>query len=337
MDFNGMIRVFTRIRVIMTTIGKIRHLSQCSTEQGHFTILAIDHRDNLLGSLNKYASAPLTDAEFRDFKKLVMGYLLPLGSAVLVDPVYGYGSGIVEGVISGRVGLLAPLEVTNYDIHPSQRETAYIENWSIAKLKRSGGSGVKLLLYYHPEADAAPRKQELVARIVDECTRWDIPFFLEPIAYSLDPSKSLDNVELRQVVVESARVFSHMGIDVLKTEFPLDVKLEPDEAVWRAALADLNTACNVPWALLSAGVDYATFKRQAELACQAGASGVIVGRAVWSEAVTLQGQAREEFLKTTGRQRMKELADICAASAVNWRQKLVPPDMPFDWFQDYPE
>jgi tagatose-1,6-bisphosphate aldolase len=127
-----------------------------------------------------------------------------------------------------------------------------------------------------------------------------------------------------------------MGIDVLKTEFPLDVKQEPDETVWHTALAELNAACSVPWALLSAGVDYATFKRQAELACQAGASGVIVGRAVWSEAVSLQGQAREDFLKTTGRQRMKELADMCAASAVNWRQKVASPNVPFDWFQDYP-
>ena len=95
-------------------------------------------------------------------------------------------------------------------------------------------------------------------------------------------ARPLPNDELRRVVIESARTFSQMGIDVLKTPFPLDVAHEPDEAVWRAALAELNEACRVPWALLSAGVDYPTFRRQAELACEAGASGVIAGRAIWA-------------------------------------------------------
>ena len=137
------------------------------------------------------------------------------------------------------------------------------------------------------------------------------------------------------MVVESARTFSRMGIDVLKTPFPLDVKHEPDEAVWRAALAELNAACSVPWALLSAGVDYPTFRRQAELACEAGASGVIVGRAIWAEAVGLQGEAREAFLAETARHRMAELADIVRAAGASWRERVPSPDSAFDWFARY--
>ncbi|MGV2434686.1 MAG UNVERIFIED_CONTAM: hypothetical protein LVT10_07200 [Anaerolineae bacterium] len=59
----------------------------------------------------------------------------------------------------------------------------------------------------------------------------------------------------------------------------------------------------MPWALLSAGASFEIFLRQAEMACQHGASGVIVGRAVWAEAVKLPPQERISFLQTTGAQR----------------------------------
>jgi len=318
----------------MTTLGKYRHLTQCSTAGGHFVILAIDHRDNLLESLNK--QRPTSAADFGTFKQQIMRDLLPHASAVLTDPEYGFGAGIAARTIGGAVGLLSPLEVTNYTLHPSQRETHFIEGWSIEKIKRVGGAGVKLLLYYHPAAPQAAQKHALVERIVADCTRYDIPFFLEPIAYSPDADKKLSSDELRAVVVESARIFSRMGIDVLKTEFPVDVRAEPDETVWVAALAALNAACAVPWALLSGGVDYPSFKRQTELACQAGASGVMVGRAVWAEAVTLEGAARSTFLQTTAQQRMAELAAICAAQGQPWHATTPAPQVEDGWYRDYP-
>jgi len=319
----------------MTTLGTYRHLAQCSTAGGHFNILAIDHRGNLLESLNKHAPKPLTDDEFTAFKQHVLRRLLPEASAVLTDPEHGFGPGIASGVIGGQVGLLSPLEVTDYSLHPSRRLTNFIPDWNVAKIKRVGGNGVKLLLYYHPDVDIAAQKRDLVQSIVMDCQTHDIPFFLEPIAYSPDPKKPLTNAELRKVAVKTAKTFSAMGVDVLKVEFPLDVKQEPNEAVWTEAVEELNAACSVPWALLSAGVDYATFRKQAEIACKAGASGVIVGRAVWAEAVELQGDARDRFLATTGKQRMKELADLCAKSAKSWREKVAAPDVGAGWYAKY--
>jgi tagatose 1,6-diphosphate aldolase len=319
----------------MTTLGTYRHLTQCSTPGGHFNILAIDHRGNLRDSLNKHAPKPLTDDEFTAFKQHVLRRLLPEASAVLTDPEHGFGPGITSGVISGQVGLLSPLEVTDYSLHPSRRLTNFIPDWNIAKIKRVGANGVKLLLYYHPDADIAPQKRDLVQSIVLDCRTHDIPFFLEPIAYSLDPKKPLPNAELRKVAVKTAKTFSALCVDVLKVEFPLDVKQESNEAVWKEAAEELNAACSVPWALLSAGVDYTTFRKQAEIACKAGASGVIVGRAIWAEAVELQGDARDRFLATTGKQRMKELADLCAKSAKSWREKVGAPDVGAGWYAKY--
>jgi tagatose 1,6-diphosphate aldolase len=326
---------YVQRRADMTTFGKYRHLAQCSTAGGHFTILAIDHRDNLLNSLNQVGSQPLTADQFSAFKQQVMRHLLPVSSAVLADPAFGFGPGVSSGTISGQVGFLSPLEETDYTSHPSQRATNFIQGWSVAKIKRCGGSGVKLLLYYHPGAANAQAQQDLVARVVEDCAKHDIPLFVEPIAYSLDTAKSLDNAELRQIVVQSALTFSTMGIDVLKVEFPLDVKREPDESVWRAALADLNAACSVPWALLSAGTDYTTFKRQVQLACEAGASGVMAGRAIWSEAVSLRDAERDQFLAETACHRMQELSAICAAYGTSWREKVSAPIVDSTWHERY--
>lgn len=315
------------------TPGKYRHLIQCSTPNGHFSIVAIDHRANLYAALNKYVAQPTTDEEFKAFKLQVIRALAQGASAILSDPIHG-----LDGCFEPPYrGLLVPLELTNYDVHPSRRDTAFIPDWTVAKAKRLGASGIKLLLYFHPDDAKADEKKRVVAEIVDECSRVDMPFFLEPIAYSLDPQRSLTNPELLQVVVESARLFSSMGVDVLKLEFPVNVSEEPDEQVWLAAAQEVNRACGVPWALLSAGVPYEVFCKQAEIACRAGASGIIAGRAVWGEAVELQGADRQQFLDTTARQRVEELGQICAAHAHSWMDSVARPDFSPHWFSRYAE
>jgi tagatose 1,6-diphosphate aldolase len=321
----------------MTTMGKYRHLSQCATEAGHFFVLAIDHRGNLISELNKSAAAPLSDDDFAGFKQTVIGTLIDEASGVLTDPAYGLGIGIAQRVIPGRIGILAPIEVTDYDVTPSQRQVNFIPHWSIAKIKQMGGSGVKLLLPYHPDAHDSSAKHKVVERIVEKCRTYDIPFYLEPIPFSLDATRRLTSVELTQITVHMARLFSHMGADVLKLQFPLDPEQTPDESQWRKACDAVNLACSVPWALLSAGVSYDVFVRQARIACESGASGLIVGRALWNEAVTLQGEARLNFLRTTGIQRMKELAAICKESARAWYERVAAPTDTINWYKGYAE
>ncbi len=321
--------------LVKNTLGKRRHLSRVATADGHFVVLAIDHRDNLLQKLNQHAPAPLFDTAFASFKHGVLTALTPFASGLLVDPAYGIARGVADETIPGSVGLLAPLEVTDYSLHPSERDLALIPNWSIGKMKRLGCDGVKMLLPFHPEAATAAEKIARVEEIVIECDRLDIPYFLEPIAYSLDPAQALPNAELRDVVVEMARTFSAMGVDVLKMQFPVDAKQSTDIDEWRAACEALNAACDVPWALLSAGVDFETFAQQAEVACQAGSSGVIVGRAVWAEAVALQGEARVRFLSETATQRMRDLGDVCAQHATPWFDRVEAPNTAVDWYIGY--
>ena len=59
-------------------------------------------------------------------------------------------------------------------------------------------------------------------------------------------------------------------------------------------------AGQVPWAVLSAGVDHSVFLGQVEAAIKNGASGVIAGRALWKDCISLDRKVSKERLSTIG-------------------------------------
>ncbi|MRR31940.1 hypothetical protein EG834_16780, partial [bacterium] len=135
------------------------------------------------------------------------------------------------------------------------------------------------------------------------------------------------------VVVETAKRVSPLGIDILKAEFPLDVN-DPDEVKWLEACQEISAASVTPWILLSAAVNYETFLRQVIAACNAGASGIAVGRAVWQDAINLTRAERIEFLQTTARQRMSRMNSLCLALAKPFSD-FYTASAPYDWYKTY--
>ena len=85
----------------------------------------------------------------------------------------------------------------------------------------------------------------------------------------------------------------------------------------------LDASSRVPWVILSAGVDFELFCQQVEIACQAGASGFLGGRAIWQEAVSIDDpQERGHYLATVAADRLKRLNEIAHKYAVPWYRKL---------------
>ena len=122
---------------------------------------------------------------------------------------------------------------------------------------------------------------------------------------------------------------------MLKLEFPVDVAHEPDESLWRTGCRRVSEASPIPWALLSAGVDFSTFQRQVAVACQDGASGYLAGRAVWKEAVGLTGVARAQFLREEAARRLDTLAAIADREARPWTEFYPPQAVPENWYPTY--
>ena len=69
---------------------------------------------------------------------------------------------------------------------------------------------------------------------------------------------------------------------------------------------------DVPWAVLSAGVDHETFLKQVEIAMQNGASGVIAGRSLWKDCISLDREVSRKKLSTVAVGRLEEIKAVIA-------------------------
>jgi tagatose 1,6-diphosphate aldolase len=313
----------------LISIGKLRGLQQISSQRGTFTVLALDHRQNL----RKANPALVSDEQLSRFKLAVTSALASRATAVLLDPEVSAAQAIAQRAIPNNVGLVVAVESTGYTGDATARQAQIIPGWSVEKAKRMGASAIKLLVYYHPDSPTAPEIESFTKKIADDCAKQDIVLMLEPLSYSLDENKKLSSEEKRYVVIETAKRLTPLGADILKAEFPLDVT-ESDQKIWAEACAEISAASVTPWILLSAAVDYEVFLQQVIVACNSGASGIAVGRAVWKEAVMLDGDERIKFLRTTARQRISRLTSLCHALAKPYTD-FYTAELGFDWYKTY--
>jgi tagatose-1,6-bisphosphate aldolase len=301
-------------------LGKMRRLQQCATSDGTLSLLAVDHRDSLRRAIDPEHPDSIPDDDLVALKQLIVSVLGTAASAVLLDPEYGAPNLVASGSLASATGLVISLEQSGYAGEPTARLSRLLPDWSVDRIACLGASAAKLLVYYHPDSPTASQVEDLVRELGHSCLEAGMPLFLEPLSYALDPTCSrLSAPERRRVVVQTARKLTAIpGVDVLKAEFPLDIESAKDEVTWVDACEELTRASQVPWVLLSAGVDFETYLRQVTVATRAGASGVAVGRAVWKEVLEVEPQERTSFLRVTARSRIERLTALCRALASPW-------------------
>lgn len=314
-------------------LGTRRGLSQCASPLGTFCMLAIDHRQALVKAFSRYGERAVEEGI--RFKQEVVRALQPHATAFLMDPVLGAGPAIAGNALSGATGLLVSVEESGYAGPSHARVSRLPANWNVEKIKRMGASAVKLLIYYHPDAATAGAMQALVAQVSQECARCDIPLFLEILTYSpSQDGEALPDELRRQAILRSAEDLTRIGGDILKVEFP--ASLGESRQTWEDACRSITQAACIPWVLLSAGVDCEVFLEQTAIACASGASGILAGRAIWKEALGLDGEERSAFLDGTARERMRQLADLCALSARPYLNSYPPLAVSPEWQTEYP-
>lgn len=293
------------------SFGKFHNLNCCSTKNGTLSVLAIDHRNNLRLAMNPENPKIIQDNKIINFKKQVVLHLSRFSSSTLVDPEVGAFQLIESNILSKNSGLIIALEKTGYDGAKIQRESSVLSDWSVRKAKLIGANAVKLLVYFNPDSKTSSYIEDLVRRVAEESKENEIPLFLEILTYSIDPLKSkLINEDKRSVVIESAMRLAEIGGDVLKLEFPFDIGNNRNQDEWFKACEYLSNNITQPWVLLSASVDFATYLNQVYIACQAGASGVAAGRAVWKEAINKKGKEQIRFLNDIACNRMRQLTNL---------------------------
>ena len=325
--------------------GKYRNLMTLADDNGIFKMIAVDQRPPIFNALAKHGNRDVGEVaydEVRDIKTLLVKVLAPEASAVLLDPVWTHPHALKH--IPGRVGLLSTLEGYAFEVKGGERYSSPIADWSIKKIKRSAGQAVKVLAWHRPDVSETNQQHqdEFIKGVGDECRLRDIPFVLELLIYPF-AGEAADSSEYARAkperVLESVRYYSDdkFGVDLLKLEFPADLKHTQEFANGafdgkardvayslddvRGYLAELNDITNVPWVMLSAGVGPREFALNLELAFEAGASGFLAGRAVWLDALDVYPDmdAVEKRLREKSLPYLRQISGL-ADGAVPWQQ-----------------
>lgn len=321
------------------SIGKIRGLQQLADEKGIMAMCALDHRGSLMRMLGGKQPENVSYQTMVDFKLDICQVLAPHASAILLDPIYGAGQAIAAGILPKNTGLLVSLEETGYSGEAEARVTDLLPDWNVRKIKKMGATGAKLLLYYRPDVDVAGKQLDTVKKLASDCLAEDIPFVVEPMSYKVgrEESNPKNFAKVKpQLVIETAKQITALPVDVLKAEFPADLTYEKNKSRLLDLCYRLNEASQVPWVILSAGVNFDLFYQEVEIACQAGASGFLAGRALWQEATqTNSRQERLKFLETTVVKRLETLTQLANAYGTPWHTKLGADKVDESWYQNY--
>jgi tagatose 1,6-diphosphate aldolase len=170
----------------------------------------------------------------------------------------------------------------------------------VEKIKRLGADGVKLMLWYRPDAsnDVLDHQHALVRSVGDACRQHDIAFLVEPLVYPLGAAGSSDEADRYhedpakrpEMVLETLDELKkpEYGIDIFKLETPVPVDRVPDPDAAGAESREcqrwfdaIDARLDRPWVMLSAGAAMEPFRRVLTYAFRAGASGYLAGRAIW--------------------------------------------------------
>ena len=158
-------------------------------------------------------------------------------------------------------------------------------------------------------------------------------------AYAIAPGLTTDSAEFammrRRILIDTVRRLGALRPDVLKVQFPVDTRFERDQAVWADACSELDEASPVPWALLSGGDRYELFRDQVRVACSAGASGFLVGRALWGEYVQAQPSEQSRIMDEVVRPRFEELSTLASTHGRDWGERYAWEDVDERWYLTY--
>jgi tagatose 1,6-diphosphate aldolase len=316
---------------------KSARLRALANESGVIAALAIDQRGSLRKLLTEAAGAgaqPITDQQLSEFKEVVTRHLTPCASAILIDPELGLAAVAAK---AKTCGLLLTYESDGFDNPRPHRMLQLMPEYSVRRLCEIGAQGIKVLLSWAPDGDAASNghKRVMIERIGAECDALDVPFFLEPVVYDPAGLGPKDPAFLKQKpvwVMRTMQEFSHprFSVDVLKVEFPVNASVVRDGVLTKSEALDwyrrADAASGLPYIYLSAGVSNEEFTSSLRLAAESGArfSGVLCGRANWQGGAPafLRGgsSALTAWLAAEGIKNMAAVND-CLTAAVGWEQR----------------
>lgn len=261
-------------------------------------MLALDHRDAMRNAYRRVGIEQVDETMMAQAKAHVIDALGASCSAVLLD------ASCVSRCRREGVGLLMPVEAQGHEALEGGRLTRLLDDFGPADAARLGAQGCKLLLYYRCDHVAtAGRQLELARAVAADVHRHGLALVVEPLVYRLrDEDEQQFAGVFAELVVSGARDLAQAGADLLKVQYP------GSETACRLVT---EAAWPLHWTLLGGSeIDGETFLAQLGVACEAGASGFIAGRAIWGGALALPRERQSAWLQEHARPLFERLAEI---------------------------
>lgn len=289
----------------MTTAER-RGYQQICGANGLMMVVAADQRGGMRKVLagTPEAQAAIDEAALGRVKAGIVRHLANKASCVLLDPVCAVPAVVDEGVLARDTGLLVGLDASGWDTDAAgYRLSKLVPGVTARRVRELGGTGAKLMVYLRPDRPEANGANIAIIRdCIADFAAEDLLLVVEILTYQLDgESDEAYRAAFPGLIVESARISVDLGSKVLKLPYPGTAD----------ACAEITRICaGVPWAVLSAGVDHETFIGQVETAMANGASGVIAGRALWKDCISLDPAVQADRLERVASERLRQVQTV---------------------------
>ncbi|WP_265522297.1 hypothetical protein [Oerskovia flava] len=293
----------------LTTLER-RALSTICTPDGAMLIVAADQRNGMKAVMgNPDGPAAISAEQLADAKADLVTYLGNHAPAILLDPEVALPQIVDDGVLGRDTALVVGMDASGFETVDGLRYTRHVDGVTPRTVRDLGGAVAKMLWYVRTDRqDAGSRVAQEIRDLVRACADEGLLLIVEILTYRLEGETEEEYAAAFPTLVADAAALSvACGAKVLKLPYPGS----PEACAAVTAAAD-----GVPWAVLSAGVDHATFIGQVRTAVAHGAAGAMAGRSLWKDSLGMTTEEREERLTTFSQPRLRELREAVTAVAV---------------------
>jgi sulfofructosephosphate aldolase len=278
-------------------------LKDITRPSGGFAMLAVDQREAMrLMFAAAGSQSPVADQVLTDFKVNAAKILSPYASAILVDQQFCYHQVVEQNALAQSCAMIVAADEFIPGNGIPVDSVVIDKSVDPQAVKRNGGKALKLLVLWRSDEDAQQRL-EIVKEFNQLCHANGLLSIIEPV---VRPPRRGDKFDREQAIIDAARELGDSGSDLYKVEMPLSGKGSRPELL--KASQRLNEQINMPWVILSSGIDEKLFPRAVSVAMTAGASGFLAGRAVWSSVVGLPDT--EMMLRDISVPKLQRLGEI---------------------------
>ncbi|WP_309127093.1 aldolase [Microbacterium sp.] len=283
-------------------------------ESGAFAMLAVDQREAMRlmfagdaspaadGSVPADVLAAVPDSVLTDFKLKATRILTPYASAVLLDRQFVWDAAMDQRAVASTCSAIIAADQFVPGNGEVVTDQVIDESIDYEAVKAQGAVAAKLLVIYR-EDEPAQKRIDMVEDFVSRCKAAGLISIIEPVCKAPRRGGEWD---WNAGVLAAAQELGDLGADLYKAEVPLKGGGTDEELL--AACAALDAAISSPWVVLSSGVAADDFPRAVEIACKAGASGFLAGRAVWRACIGASDV--ETALETDAVPRLQRLVDV---------------------------